>query len=239
MSNTLLNGLVTFYKIDEGTGTTVNDAVGTDNLSFFSSVNWVTGIAAGGAVSSAGGYINGGATSGPVTGSGDLTVGLWFSTTDTSAGTHPIVGWGTNSAGQMINLSLENGVLWDRSAGGQTTHGGSGYNDGSPHLWVMRKPSGASIASMTFSLDTASVALTSAGTTTINLTNGTLYLLSGPVSGGFTGTLYAVGIWNTILSTSDEAAWYNGGTGIPYSSFSSGGGGSIILPPYLFDTMAI
>ncbi len=79
-----------------------------------------------------------------VLGAGAWTTSMWFKTTvgSVNALSNGVVSWGSTSTGTCTNVSVENGVIWNRTFGGRIVSFGSGFNDGEWHHFVLTTPGG-------------------------------------------------------------------------------------------------
>lgn len=107
-------GLTAFYKYEEGSGTSVDDAIGSNNLSLFNTPTWTTGQCGSGGLSfSAGSSEYGSSDTGEIIGnSNTYTVCTWFKSSQASWGTFASEA-NSGSDTQLFELGLSGVVAGD------------------------------------------------------------------------------------------------------------------------------
>ena len=148
----------------------------------------------------------------PVTGTSALSTSIWFKTSDT---TGALVEFGNATAAGLWLMTVESGVIWERSISGVVASWGTGYDDDAWHHLVLTKPYAGTMSSVLCYVDGSLVARTSLGTdSTINLAaSGRPYKLADSASSDFfAGTLDDPRIYARQLSADDVAALYAMGT---------------------------
>ncbi len=181
-------------------------------------------------------------------GAAQRTISVWFNQEIdiTSGGSQDkLWGYGTNVAGQALDLSLEGGGLRTRHFGGNITYGSgfdfqSGHADGGWHLATLRVNAGATTyADVDVFLDGVQLAVSATGGTGITQSINTVEQ-NNPATGfpghgfgigtsseraggssqnGIAGLLDDMRIYDTALSDSDiKALWVAGGIPEPASA---------------------
>ena len=218
MPNGLLNNLVGYWKLDEGTGTTAADASGNGvTLTYTAGTpSWVTGKIGGACDFNAGGYFL--SAAGAINCPSAWTVSLWVSLDSLPAPTTTFNYCNNYYGGipQFEMLLLVNGSGWVAGAAneyGQASGAIPAPTAGAWHNHVA-----------TFDGTTATVYWdgVSVGTLTILNSAAETYTFG---LGNFPGATDEVGVWNVAKPPTAVAALYNGGAGLPYSSFDNGTGG--------------
>jgi len=220
-SNGLLTGLVSYWKLDEASGTRV-DSHGSKDLTVLGTVSSATGVISNAlSLSGAGAAIR---ANDVVSGSGDMSISLWFNSPTSSANSaiNAILVLGNVSiAGSQFYWCIESGgTLWGRFHGGNTRSYGTGLDDSNWHHLLIVKPSGVSSAGINLFVDGASVTGSFTGTTTLNVGTDD-FRVGGDSIRYFTGSVDECAAWNVALGATDAANLYNSGNGLPYSSFTT------------------
>jgi hypothetical protein len=236
-SNELLDGLVSYWKLDEASGNAVDSHTGSND-------GTVTGATYG-----ATGLINDAFS---FDGTNDyvaignpanlqlqaMSISCWV---NTSSNTRSIITKGNNSRGDPDERD------WDIYGNGTNLifaiSNGSGYIATAAAAWpdmssgfhhivcTWDGTTGANkviiyVDGNSFATDTASAT---------NNANANILYLGGKESTAayeFSGTLDEVGIWNVELSSTKVTALYNSGSGLAYGSFTASGGLSIPIAMY-------
>jgi hypothetical protein len=213
----LLNTLISYWKMDEGTGTTRNDSKGTNNLSDIGSVQGLAGKLNNGA------YFQNGSNHGlqiannsSLQVTGDFTFSVWVRT-DNVAGTN------------MVILSKNNGTT-DYNIGHSSTVGLNfvNVNVGSPatnftwyHIVCWWDSSDSKFRMRINDTTTYVGAATTLATPSANALSFGNYTGAFGAGYGFTGFIDEVGFWKRKLNSGEITALYGGGTPPPFSSFTT------------------
>ncbi len=196
----LSNNLVGFWPLNG----TLNDLVAGNNLSASSLRNF--GVAAIGPVWQSASTTQTPANVGmvaPIIGSGQMSLFAQFATTQTViGGGTTIASWGTTSTGEQMQLDIEDGVIWTRHQGGETTQAGSGYNDGKFHTVGWTKGPGVTVSGVSIFGDGIPLAVTASGSTVLNFSALTPLWIGAPFAAGdaFVGSISGLRIWAAQLS---------------------------------------
>ncbi len=131
----------------------------------------------------------------------------FFSTMDTSAGSHCLAFWGGAATAAQVNMSVENGVLWARYDG-VAGSAGSGFNNGKLNSYAWSCPANATVDQALMYGNGALLASTSPGTNAINFGSTWLSLgwAASVTTAGFIGLLGPVFFWSRQLSLREIAA---------------------------------
>ncbi|HVV26251.1 MAG TPA: LamG domain-containing protein [Candidatus Saccharimonadales bacterium] len=169
------------------------------------------------------------------TGTGAMSVALWFKTTNTASGSsNTTIAWGRGTgSGTYIYLDVENGVIWGRF-NGDSVHGGSGYNDGNWHYLVITWPANGQASTMKVYVDGQAITLSASGSDVINLQSSLISIGAGlglvtDPPHLFKGSLADVRIYNRALSAGDITNLYNSYNSQVNLYSPSGSGGSVNL----------
>lgn len=106
------------------------------------------------------------------TGYSPLSVSTWFKTEDaTGDTTNYLVSWGDNGNAEAFRLSIEDGVIWERSVGGRIMSWGNtnDFNDGQWHHIVLKKPQSPLLSSFSCYVDGRQIPSGYIGTDEINI----------------------------------------------------------------------
>ena len=213
-TNSLSSGLVGFWPLTDGTGTTAKDITSNANDGTQSGgVSWAsTDIGTAASFDAYDDYFETGFD--PAVGQSAITISAWFLTNGT--GQYCITGFGNDAAGQKFSLSIENGVIFSRNWL-NVVSGGSGYNDGVFHHIVLTKPSGGTISAWSCFVDSSPVSLSvvTGGSDTLDFVSSSFTLQLGrqPKSSSpflfYGGKIQNVRIYNRALSATEVATLFN------------------------------
>ena len=214
------SSLLLYLPFDEGTGTITKDrsSSGLDGT-LFGDPTWVAGKR-GYALEfdGTGDQVNVESFRG-VTGTGPITIALWFKSTSNSPNLQNIVGWGVNAAGTRYNFVFESGrVRLDNAGGSNKTN--STYADGLWHHAVVVKPNNGKNNS-TFYVDGSSVTKTGDSITSqFNIGESTNFTIGGDRTGAgrvnFIGSIDDFRLYSKELNASAITAMYANGAGEGY-----------------------
>ncbi len=217
----LLTGLISYWKCDEvsGAGATLADAHGTNVLNQSSGV--VSTFPAkinnglylgGGAV-----YIHRASNSDLVVGSGDYTFSLWVYLNDVS-GPKMIFGKTDYSTASdyVLHHQPTSGFEW--SAGGSTAQVGAPVATGQWYHVLCWYDSSDGKARIRIN-DTTTYVAASSGAPSPTAFDFYLGIYYAP--NNLNGNLDEIGFWKRLLTPEEMTALYNGGAGLPYSSFTT------------------
>jgi len=225
-SSTITNGIISYWKFDESSGTTASDSVGSNSGTVQSGTSFAAG------------EINNGITQNSASGVGvdvgspsslditqyPLSVSAWFKTSRTTS-----VPNGT----MMIYTTTITHAPWDQYTlemdpttgkvdlnykyGGpdHLAQSGPGYNDGNWHFVVGTIDSSGN---MTLYIDGSSVGTGTATGGTLGSSKKTAIGINWDigVSDPWYGSLDEIGVWNRDLSSSEVTQLYHSGTGRQY-----------------------
>lgn len=230
--NGLLTDLVAYWKLDESSGTRV-DSAGTYNLSESASVSGTSGLINNGASITSGStnYLYEGSTGALNTintadATNPLTFNVWIN--PASFGSYKAIFefYGTSGNGRRLSIFI------DSPSSGYIEVNNAWMSGISSSLTFSPTWSTSEWQMMTVVCNSSGVTLYRNATSCVIWTgnagrvpagDGRLYLGSNPSGGGsaYSGIYDEAGLWGRALSTDDITALYNGGSGLPYSSFTS------------------
>ena len=233
-NTSLSSGLVSYWKLDDASGTSAADSVGSHTGTWSGTLGsqWTTGkINGGGNFNGFNNFINLGASN-AWSFTSAMTLAAWIKTTNTHE--QRVIVFqrtaGSTAFGLDIGDDASGSDVNDGKAGGRyrTTGSGAGLaksnvvvSDGNWHFLVMIINAttgtfyidGVSAASVSDVSDAGTFSLTTDLATIGSFTSG-LFFLSGSID--------EVGIWNRALSASEVATLYNAGNGDPFGNSSCG-----------------
>lgn len=152
------------------------------------------------------------------TGSAERTISLWFSQTVDTNGQDKLFGYGTNSGGQALDISLEAGGIRLRHFGGNITYGGGSFDfddvdAGFHHLAVRVNAGAATFSDVDIFLDGVQLSITATGgggtgvaidTVDSIFGIGTTSIVPGNAAiQGFTGLLDELRIYDNAISDAE------------------------------------
>lgn len=225
----LITGCISYWKFDENTGTTLNDATGNGNTGTFQGTTgsqWVAGkINSGLAFDGTDNYVS---TTTQFTSPTAFTISCWVKSTVSNG--NKIFGFENNQTGntsgsfdRMIYLGTDGQAYFGIYNGSTLSLPGGVIDDGNWHMCTGTYDG----TNMVFYIN----GTLHASTTTSNVTYtgywrmGSYALGSGWInanSGFFTGDIDECGLWNRALTSSEVTALYNNGAGLQYP-FPQGG----------------
>lgn len=131
----ITSGLILYYKLDDGSGTTASDASGNSHAGTLSGAGlptWVSGYIGANAVNfaSGNGYIDSNTDAACNMGSGDFTMVCWTKLTGSS--TYMVMGKNSGS-GNEYGLYVSSGAVFCRANGATCNSGATTINDGNWH----------------------------------------------------------------------------------------------------------
>lgn len=225
-SNGLLNNLVAHWNMDEASGNRA-DSSGSNDLSVVGTTGQGTGLIGNSGTASSTGSGFRRDSWGPVTGSGDRSVFAWVKITNSSSLLYTLFSWGNNANGQRFSIETSSGLdlQLDVQGGAYTS---TGLTTLTTNTWyhVGATFSGTTLGDCTLWVNASSEACT--GTRAINTTVSTAnegFWLNGSDAGsiaGFTGIEFdEVAVWSSVLTSDQVSDLYNGGSGLPYSSYTT------------------
>ena len=216
----LLTGLIDYFPLNEGAGTTSASANSATVLTL-TGATWTTGGVNDDAVVDSTSAIIVSDTVYSL-GSGAWALSMWIKTTTTGAVTTNNVffqiGPTSSTAGKRIALSVVSGVLYGQLTSNTINAvGGTPLNTGSWAHVVISKPADGNVTAFTAWVNGAAQTLTTSGTSTVDLDANPLNL-SQQASGtrSLNGSIDEVGLWSRELTADEVATLYNGGAGRPY-----------------------
>ena len=216
----LLTGLLDYFPLNEGAGTTSTSANSTTVLTL-TGATWTTGGVNDDAVVDSTSAIIVSDTVYSL-GSGAWALSMWIKTTTAgSVTTNNVffqIGPASGSAGTRITLSVSSGALYGLLTNNAfNTVGGTPVNTGNWTHIVVNKAAGGTVSSFTVWVNGVQQSLTLSGSSTINLGAYPLNL-SQQASGtkSLNGSIDEVGLWSRVLTAGEVATLYNGGAGRPY-----------------------
>lgn len=209
-SSSLLNGIVAYWKFDEGTGTITADATGNGHaVTLVNSPAWAAGKINDGL--SFNGSTNYG-TFGPITGLPSLSISAWIKTTTVSSAAM-IVGSSGATNFQVRVASGKAGVICGQPGEALSPLAGTTtINDGNwHHIVFTNDPAGNAV----LYVDAASEA-SEAGANLSAYDMAEIARLGYSSAQYFNGTIDEVGIWNRALTAAEVTELYNAGAGNQY-----------------------
>jgi hypothetical protein len=206
----LTNGQVAYWKFDENTGTTVNDASGNGYTGTFNGTTgsqWTTGeINYGLSFNGSNNYVS--ASWNNLTGNAARTISAWFKTNNTNSANW--VSWGTSSTNYLSQIGIYSGGIGYLGYNNDLTVSAAPYADNNWHHLVVTFDGANMVLYIDGTSKNTGAKTLATGTSGINIgraINGTNY---------YTGNLDEVGIWNRALSQGEITALYNRGSGRQY-----------------------
>lgn len=226
-SNTLLTGLLDYYKFDENTGSTVGDSKGTDNGTWHGTgTHWTSSgkINSGGLFASAtSDYVSIPSYAGiEFLPTDHFSISLWFQTTTTSV-SNAVFDKSSNTGSQFRILGVLNGdgtfsyFLNQQGSGSTNMQTGSLSINTWYHVVLTADGANANLY-VNGSLvqgPTSYAAQSGAGHMVGQITLGSAY----NITQFWDGKIDEVGIWNVALSQANITALYNSGAGLAFSNF--------------------
>ncbi len=158
-----------------------------------------------------------------ITGTNARSFSMWFKTND--SGDNYLLSYGASSTttdGTGWQITLEDGVVWQRTYDGRVASWGSGYADNSWHHLVMTFPSGGDLSDVLVYVNGSAVSRASINNDgAINTGNNLdvhfgFQAIDAVETNRLNGYLDELGIWETVLSAEDVNALYNSGNGLAY-----------------------
>lgn len=234
------SGCIAYYRLDDASGTSAADATGSGNTgTLTNSPTWTTGQI-NGALSFATAstqYVDLGTGINPAA----ISYTAWIKATSFPNSYNCVLARSDAGVNYTAMLIKSTGKLAFYVGNSAPTHvssyDGVGSNTLSTGTWYFIALTFDSTSGLkgyvNASLDSSSGSAFATDTSAIST-----YIGGQPATAGryFNGIIDEVGIWNRALTSTEVSDLYNSGTGL---SYPGGGGGSIILPPYLFDTRAV
>lgn len=235
-SAALSDNLVAYYKLDEASGNAV-DALGANDLTETSGSIGTTTGKINGARACAGGdteYFERTDNATFSTGDIDFSFQVWVNAT--SLVSFPVVfRKGANGARDYIlyiDTSDSNKPAWEVSsngASGTTVKWGTGLTTSTWYHIVCWHDAAANQIGIAVNAGTA---VTSSHSTGVQDGAGTFQLGAGSDQGLYwDGLIDEFGMWKRVLSSGERTSLYNGGSGLPYSSFGGGAAPRQPRPP--------
>ena len=225
-NNSLSDGLVGYWKMDEGVGTSITDSSGNNNVGTLINVGWISGkFGIGTSFNGSNTYttlptIIGSSTSFSVTGwiklNADQTSRTIFSNQTTNNNSW-VIGI-SDSTTNILKFYLGNTHLYATTPLISNTwnHFSVTYNNGSPKIYINGR------------LDNSSTDLIVASGTYLNNAIGCLYRSGGCVGQYFNGSIDELKLYNRTLSPTEVSTLYNSAPGpIGYWNFNDGSGATI------------
>lgn len=239
-------GLVSYWKLDETSGTTTIDNTGANNGTITGATVNETGKISKAYTFANSNYIEIANESNfdflsNLTAS--FTISLWIKTTTTSSGR--ILTKSLSAAqGRGLDINFNYNTLavicdFNETNLKKRTYSASDWDTGAPnytpyylndgdwhHLVIVGSGDVNADAAVTFYLDgrtTSSTGLSKNGTVA-SITSDYPVRIGAPInsaSGGIIATIDEIGVWNTTLSSSDVASLYNSGNGLTYPNSTS------------------
>lgn len=217
----LLANLISYWTMDEASGSPRNDSIGTNHLA-------ETGGALGSFASiiGNGAYFNGGQAlfhpdNPTLEVTGDFTFSLWVRV-DAEADSYVIAKADATPIDYLLSYSAANGFTFTPWA-----IGGAGAMVGAPaaqYGWshiVAWWDSATEKAHLRIN-DATTYNSTGSGTPEQNTSAGFYFGVRAGIGGYFGGLIDEVGFWKRKLNSAEITALYNGGAGLPFSSFTAG-----------------
>ncbi len=224
-ANGLLVNLVSYWKMDEASGTRVDER-GSYNLTATGTVNDVSGVLNNAAlIDAAGKYLTGSSSIlGDCNAAGGLTVNLWIKPTS-FGGYRSVMDCAIDAffTGRRLSFFIDSSTI------GYWTSRGSGASTDTPLTFSTGFTTGAwQMLTITIDGTTANIYRNASIVATIasgvDVPSAAPFTLGdNPSSGGsrYDGAYDEGAVWKRVLSTGDITNLYNSGSALPYSSFTS------------------
>jgi hypothetical protein len=218
-SNTLTSGIISYWKFDENSGTSLSDSAGSNTGTFNGTTGsqWVTGkINSGLSFNGSNNYVSFSTTSATVN---SVTITAWVYLTSTS-GTKGIYSWGPTSGCSpgLQYFSVSSGNLYLGSSCGA---GVTGSTTLSTNTWYFVAVTIDGSGNATLYVNASSVAGPTNGRSAFTQSTGNdtigAYYSAGSLTGYFSGRIDEVAVWTRALSQSEITSLYNSGSGNQYS----------------------
>lgn len=224
----LTDNLVSYYKFDENTGTSVADATGTNNGTFNGSGTlWASGI-----INSGGNFVNTNSNyvlckSGKIlAGQSSWTITAWIKSSAANNGNGVVIYCERASSGNDIfKMQINQSSPWNdlelvlRDDAGSLQFFNNSTDvikDGTFHFCAITNSSGTLQAYVDGSADGASAAQTPSNTYTNSGIESRIGTDAGDSGANYTGVTDEVGLWTRALSSTEISELYNGGAGLQY-----------------------
>lgn len=224
----LNSSLVVWWKLDEASGTTVNNEVGNNGTSSNATVNQ-TGLI-NKAYSFNGSNTTITSATGSISGNPSFSYSFWFKTSDVTRD-HGIIqptgtgGTGSNTEQTAYYIRLSNGKVFINLYQGQSieTTDGSLFTNNTWHHVVVTKASGSTNGTTTIYVDGSSKALTyTVSGVTPNYPSGNLVvgINAGGIGSYYSGLVDGFGMWSKVLNSDEVTTLYNNGNGLDYPFYT-------------------
>jgi len=208
--NNLSEGLVGYWKMDEGSGTTTADSSGNSNTGTFgtgsSAPSWSSGKFGIGTSYLGNNYIEISDISKLPTGNNPRTMSLFFKTTQNGA---HILSYGTQASNQISALGFYNNNLGYLGNGSDLTTPSTGYYDGNWHQITMTFDGSTQILYIDGIQKNSRITILNTGTTKLRM-GANCYPSIGEF---FNGLIDEVRIYNRALSPAEVSQLYNYASG--------------------------
>lgn len=209
----LVDNLVGYWKLDEGSGSTASDSSGNSStMTWNSTAQWGTGIIDDGIAPTSSNYLSGTLNSAPL-GATARTISLWVKKSSSYASNDTPLAWGTRSNNQACQVQFSNSTTLHFSgwfADGDWT---STFNTDTWYHIVITYDGSTTLEAFSQGVSLGTQTLGAA----LNTTGSTLYICNQAGSGlSFNGYVDEIGIWSRVLSGSEITSLYNSGAGLQY-----------------------